>query len=169
VPYKITGWKDHVVQRPKTYTIVDNPDGSKTLVDAPGETIQQGTPMSATNFNNAETGVANANFGFDALFSYVFLKIGHSGYSLEGLEVALKAYADAAKAEAKTYADQGKAEAKSYADGIVAPVSANVATLFREMVWLKTAVNLFISTTQMEQRKQDDRIVALEAYVTAHP
>lgn len=67
--YKKTPWVDHVVQRPKTYTINDNSDGSKTLVDAPGEVIQQGTPMSATNFNNLEDGVQHYSVAFDMLYT----------------------------------------------------------------------------------------------------
>lgn len=67
--YKKTPWVDHVVQRPKTYTVNDNSDGSKTLVDAPGEVIQQGTPMSATNFNNLEEGMLHFSVAFDWMFS----------------------------------------------------------------------------------------------------
>ena len=59
--FSIKTWIDHVVQRPKTYTITDNPDGTKTLADAPGEVVQQGTPMSATNFNAMEAGISDAH------------------------------------------------------------------------------------------------------------
>lgn len=59
--YSIKTWIDHVVQRPKTYTITDNADGTKTLTDAPGSIVQQGTPMSATNFNAVEGGIADAH------------------------------------------------------------------------------------------------------------
>lgn len=59
--YQKTDWKDHVVQRPKTYTETVNADGSKTFTDAPGEIIQQGTPMSATNFNVMEVGIGDAH------------------------------------------------------------------------------------------------------------
>ena len=67
--YKKTLWLDHVVQRPKTYTITDNSDGSKTLTDAPGAIVQQGTPMSATNFNNAEVGLLHSSVAFDMLYT----------------------------------------------------------------------------------------------------
>ena len=55
--YKRTAWQDHVVENPMTYIVTENPDGTQTLADAPGEIIQQGTPMSATNFNNIEEGL----------------------------------------------------------------------------------------------------------------
>lgn len=60
-PYSATKWQDHIVQKPDTYIQVLNPDGTITLVPSPGETIQQGTPMSATNFNNMENGIFDAH------------------------------------------------------------------------------------------------------------
>lgn len=63
--YARTNWKDHVVTRPKTYTKVDNSDGSMTFKDAPGEVLQQGTPQSATNFNHAEEGIEAAAVALD--------------------------------------------------------------------------------------------------------
>lgn len=52
--YNRTKWQDHVVERPRTFTEVTNADGSVTHTPAPGEVLQQGTPQSATNFNNIE-------------------------------------------------------------------------------------------------------------------
>ena len=46
-------WKDNVVEHPNRYTVTD--DGSyKEIVKAPGETIQPGTQMSASNFNEMD-------------------------------------------------------------------------------------------------------------------
>ena len=42
---------------------------AKTLTDAPGEIVQQGTPMSATNFNNAEVGLLHSSVAFDMLYT----------------------------------------------------------------------------------------------------
>ena len=44
-------WKDHVVTRPNTYREITNSDGTITHTHVPGEVLQQGTPQSATNFN----------------------------------------------------------------------------------------------------------------------
>ena len=41
--YNRTKWQDHVVERPNTYTEVENDDGSITHEASPGEIIQQGT------------------------------------------------------------------------------------------------------------------------------
>lgn len=65
--YKRVMWKDHVVERPRTYTEVANSDGSKTLNPSPGEVLQQGTPQSATNFNNGEEALLHYSVAFDML------------------------------------------------------------------------------------------------------
>ena len=44
-------WKDRIVERPRTYTEVTNPDGSRTDTPAPGEIQEPGTQISATNLN----------------------------------------------------------------------------------------------------------------------
>lgn len=66
--YKRTKWQDHVVEHPRTYTEVTNSDGSKTYTPAPGEVLQQGTPQSATNFNNIEEGLLHYSVAFDWLY-----------------------------------------------------------------------------------------------------
>lgn len=58
--YNILLWKDHAVTPDKTYKVIENSDGTITLTPA-GKIIQQGTNMSAVNFNNLETGVFAAN------------------------------------------------------------------------------------------------------------
>lgn len=58
--YDITNWLDHAVTPARTFKITDNGDGTYTLVPV-GQVIQQGTPMSAANFNNIETGIHAAN------------------------------------------------------------------------------------------------------------
>lgn len=58
--YAILVWKDHAVTPGNTYKVVDNDDGTVTVTPA-GEIIQQGTNMSAVNFNNMETGIFAAN------------------------------------------------------------------------------------------------------------
>lgn len=65
--YKRTKWQDHVVERPKTYTEATNDDGSITLTPAPGEILQQGTPISATNLNNGEEALLHFSVAFDWL------------------------------------------------------------------------------------------------------
>jgi len=54
--YTQTNWKDDVRNPDSTFTMVTNPDGTVKLTRT-GTVIQQGTNMSATNFNNAEGGI----------------------------------------------------------------------------------------------------------------
>lgn len=91
MPYPQTDWKDHVPQYPQRVRLVDNGDGTYNIVPEPGEIVQQGTPMSATNFNNMEGGIGAANSLADLLYSFMLLKLGHSGKTLEGLDDELRA------------------------------------------------------------------------------
>lgn len=77
-------WKDHVVERPRTYTEVENQDGSKTFTPAPGEIIQQGTPQSATNFNLMDNGIVDAQIAEALLMNFV----RQSEWRIEDLEKA---------------------------------------------------------------------------------
>lgn len=65
-----TEWKDHVTQFPNRRIITDNGDGTVTVEKAQGEVIQQGTPQSATNFNNMENGIQDAHTAFQVFLHY---------------------------------------------------------------------------------------------------
>ncbi len=54
-------WKDEVVEHPYRYRESVNGDGSIEHVPDPGETMQEGTPQSATNFNHMEKGIFEAH------------------------------------------------------------------------------------------------------------
>lgn len=71
--YLNTFWKDHAVSPSNTYALRENPDGTTTMTQV-GTVIQQGTNMSATNFNHMELGITDASvtasiFAFYALQS----------------------------------------------------------------------------------------------------
>ncbi|WEG14011.1 pyocin knob domain-containing protein [Pullulanibacillus sp. KACC 23026] len=53
--YAKTTWQDRVVQNPNTYTMVQNSDGTITLIPAEGTITQSGTPITADKLNNLET------------------------------------------------------------------------------------------------------------------
>lgn len=50
-------WEDRIVEKPKTFTVQNNPDGTITLIPAPGQIIQEGTPVNAINLNGIETDI----------------------------------------------------------------------------------------------------------------
>ncbi|MBC8588103.1 hypothetical protein [Paratissierella segnis] len=55
--YEPTIWKDRAVEKPKTYTIQDNGDGTVTLIPMPGIVTEEGTPVNANNLNKLEQGL----------------------------------------------------------------------------------------------------------------
>lgn len=59
--YVPTDWKDEVVEHPYRYRETANSDGSIEHVPDPGETLQDGTPQSAKNFNHMEQGIFEAH------------------------------------------------------------------------------------------------------------
>ncbi|MCG7406790.1 hypothetical protein MH117_05110 [Paenibacillus sp. ACRRX] len=60
MPYVPTTWKDRVVDNPRTYDTVNNPDGSTTLTPKPGAIHEAGTPVHAANMNKIEKGIQQA-------------------------------------------------------------------------------------------------------------
>jgi hypothetical protein len=55
--YEPTVWKNRVVERPLTFNMINNPDGTVTLVPAPGVIVESGTPVNAVNLNKLEQGL----------------------------------------------------------------------------------------------------------------
>lgn len=52
--YAKTDWQNRVVEKPLTYTQIQNSDGSTTLIPAPGTIVQEGTPVNAANLNKMD-------------------------------------------------------------------------------------------------------------------
>ena len=55
--YIKTTWTDRQVQRPLTFTMTNNDDGSVTLIPSEGIVTQTGTPICADNLNHIEEGI----------------------------------------------------------------------------------------------------------------
>lgn len=64
--FDILTWLDHAITPDKTYTLVDNGDGTVTLTPY-GTVIQQGTNLSAANFNRMEEGILDAGLAASIL------------------------------------------------------------------------------------------------------
>lgn len=60
MPYLPTDWKDRAVDKPMTYIMQDNGDGTMTLIPAEGNIAETGTPLTAANLNHIEAGIAAA-------------------------------------------------------------------------------------------------------------
>lgn len=65
--YNSTDWKDHITEHPHRRKITENGDGTSEVVKDQGEVLQQGTPQSATNFNNMENGIQDATLAASIL------------------------------------------------------------------------------------------------------
>lgn len=68
--YNQTEWKDHVTQYPNRRQLTENPDGTVDVAKAQGEVIQQGTPQSATSFNNQENGTQDSHTAIQVFLQY---------------------------------------------------------------------------------------------------
>jgi hypothetical protein len=67
MPYIPTEWKNREVERPRTYTKIENPDGTITLIPSEGNIIEPGTPIIADNMNKIEQGIVDAHGVVDVL------------------------------------------------------------------------------------------------------
>jgi hypothetical protein len=52
--YIPTDWENREVERPRTYIMTDNPDGTVTLTPSEGQVFSAGTPLDASNLNKME-------------------------------------------------------------------------------------------------------------------
>ena len=55
--YTKNTWVDQDVERPRTYEVTKNQDGSITLTDSFGLVQELGTPVNAVNMNHIEDGI----------------------------------------------------------------------------------------------------------------
>ena len=63
--YEKIAWKNREVEKPRTYTKVDNSDGTITLTPAEGNIIEPGTPIIADNMNHIEQGIEDVDQAID--------------------------------------------------------------------------------------------------------
>ena len=56
--YNQTVWTNREVEKPRTYVMTDNGDGTITLTPSEGQVFAQGTPLDATNLNKMENQIA---------------------------------------------------------------------------------------------------------------
>lgn len=59
--YEKINFKDRVVERPMTFNIITNDDGTVTLEPVTGEVYEEGTEINSTNMEHIEEGILNLN------------------------------------------------------------------------------------------------------------
>ena len=87
-------WFDEVVQYPNRYTETTDAEGKVTHTPAPGETIQVGTPQSATNFNGIEDDLQHYAMAWDWMYTIYQAEKRESERRIAALEAALEALAE---------------------------------------------------------------------------
>lgn len=66
-------WKDRRVERPNTYNIKTNLDGTITLIPVPGTIYEPGTPLNADNLNQINASLAE----LDAAMDYKIINVSN--------------------------------------------------------------------------------------------
>ena len=61
--YNPTNWSNREVEKPRTYTMVTNPDGTVTLTPSEGQVFTPGTPIDAAVMNKIETQLVVSDTG----------------------------------------------------------------------------------------------------------
>jgi hypothetical protein len=78
-------WQDSVRDPARTYTVVQNSDGTMTLTPA-GKEVQKGTNQSATNFNGMEDGIQDANIATGIILQHLLQTEPGYDEKIAGLE-----------------------------------------------------------------------------------
>lgn len=170
--YERINWKDEVRNPDRTFSFTDNGDGTMTFQRA-GEQIQRGTNQNAVNFGAMDDGIEAANLAVNLLFSYVGMKLGFSGLSMDDMSAALES--EIAKIiSGDTVA--GKAVTLTQILGILlGGTGADTAEGARTNLDVPSNADLNADailhraiqcTTQAYQRDLDSRIAVIEAGLT---
>lgn len=67
--YERINFKDHIVTRPRTFSVTQNQDGTETLTPAPGTIEQQGTPLKADHFNAMDEAIQHDSIAIDLAYT----------------------------------------------------------------------------------------------------
>ena len=120
--YTKNTWVDQDVQRPKTYEVTNNQDGSITLTDSFGIVTEIGTPVNATNMNHIEDGIKANDTAITTINSKIPSNASSSNKMVTASDIitkaekttlhALKGYLDAGELLTDS---EGLADVTSYA------------------------------------------------------
>jgi len=96
--YTPTEWKDHIVQHPNRFRVIDNGDGTVDILDEHGEILQQGTPVDASRLNKMEKGIKEAHDLIDAhLNDFILNTRGNKIYHVEVVSSSVSETPDAGR------------------------------------------------------------------------
>lgn len=86
--YSKTIWKNRVVEKPRTFTVTNNPDGTITLTPSEGTIVEAGTPITSENMNKIEQGIEDAHISIENISSGLIGIVNGLGY-YDGKKYAL--------------------------------------------------------------------------------
>lgn len=72
--YEKLNFKDRIVEKPNTYTVQTNDDGTVTLIPAFGNTLQEGTAINHGSMDHIEEGILELNKSFNNFKTIVYVK-----------------------------------------------------------------------------------------------
>ncbi len=72
--YEKLNFKDRIVEKPNTYTVQTNEDGTVTLIPAFGNTLQEGTAINHGSMDHIEEGILELNKSFNNFKTTVYVK-----------------------------------------------------------------------------------------------
>ena len=72
--YEKLNFKDRIVEKPNTYTVQTNDDGTVTLIPAFGKTLQEGTAINHGSMDHIEEGILELNKSFNNFKTTVYVK-----------------------------------------------------------------------------------------------
>ena len=81
--YEKLNFKDRIVEKPNTYTVQTNDDGTVTLIPAFGNTLQEGTAINHGSMDHIEEGILQNSKNIDNLKSNIYIKDNYA--ILEGV------------------------------------------------------------------------------------
>lgn len=131
-------WVDQDVERPRTYQVTHNADGSITLIDDFGNVVNLGTPVNADHMNHIEDGISNNDTRITALEN-------NKGSGINGLPLGYIGPA--------LFIDESKGYDK-YLNGQVIEITETIKPFLN---WLKTLIplqpNLFTTEENWQTQK----------------
>lgn len=88
--YEKINFKDRVIERPMTFNVINNDDGTVTLEPVTGEVYEEGTKFNSVNMDHIEDGILENSKGVNELKNSVYIKdnfaLVSGSISLQGME-----------------------------------------------------------------------------------
>lgn len=92
--YKKTNWQDRQVEKPMTFTMTNNDNGTITLTPYPGVVNNEGTKVTASRMNNIENGIESGSVPTGCILPFGGTKAPAGYLMCDGSAVNRSTYSD---------------------------------------------------------------------------